>query len=79
MNLADRLFATGASRKLSGAHARFAKPFSALVTIGLIVTNTIPLGPEKSSSKIRQLSVADTFGEAIKRTHEESSITSLFQ
>jgi len=41
VNLADRLFATGASRKLSGAHARFAKPFSALVTIGLVATNTI--------------------------------------
>lgn len=41
VNLADRLFATGASRKLSGAHARFAKPLSALVTIALVVTNTI--------------------------------------
>jgi len=45
----------------------------------LIVTNTIPLGPEKASPKIKVLSVADIFGEAIKRTHEESSITSLFQ
>ena len=45
----------------------------------LIVTNTIPLGPEKGSSpKIKVLSVAALFGEAIKRTHEESSITSLF-
>jgi TRAP transporter 4TM/12TM fusion protein len=41
VNLADSLFATGVSRKLSGAHARFAKPLSALVTIALVVTNTI--------------------------------------
>jgi ribose-phosphate pyrophosphokinase len=45
----------------------------------LITTNTIPLGPAKASPKLKVLSVADTFGEAIKRTHEESSITSLFQ
>ncbi|MEM7247243.1 MAG: ribose-phosphate pyrophosphokinase [Acidobacteriota bacterium] len=43
----------------------------------LIVTDTIPL-QEKRSPKIKQLSVARTFGEAIKRTHEETSITSLF-
>ena len=44
----------------------------------LIVTNTIPVPKEKQSPKIKQLSVASVFGEAIKRTHEESSITSLF-
>ncbi len=41
MNLAERLFGTGVSRKLSGVHARFAKPLSAFVTIALFVTNTI--------------------------------------
>jgi ribose-phosphate pyrophosphokinase len=45
----------------------------------LVVTNTIPLSAEKAASpKIKQLSVANVFGEAIKRTHEESSISSLF-
>jgi ribose-phosphate pyrophosphokinase len=44
----------------------------------LVVTNTIPVPPEKHSPKIKQLSVAAIFGEAIKRTHEETSITSLF-
>ena len=44
----------------------------------LVVTNTIPLDDTKQTSKIKQLSVANVFGEAIKRTHEESSITSLF-
>lgn len=44
----------------------------------LIVTNTIPLGKEKAINKIKCLSVASLLGEAIKRTHEESSISSLF-
>ncbi len=44
----------------------------------LIVTNTIPHPKERSSPKVKVLSVASIFGEAIKRTHEESSITSLF-
>ena len=45
----------------------------------LIVTNTIPLGPEaQRCSKIKVLSVAHLIGEAIRRTHEEESISSLF-
>jgi ribose-phosphate pyrophosphokinase len=44
----------------------------------LVVTNTIPLAGEKRLPRIKQLSVGNVFGEAIKRTHEESSITSLF-
>jgi ribose-phosphate pyrophosphokinase len=45
----------------------------------LIVTNTIPLGPEaKQSDKIKVLSVAHLIGEAVRRTHEEESISSLF-
>ncbi len=41
MSLADRLFATGASRKLSGAYARFAKPLGAAITLGIVATTTI--------------------------------------
>jgi len=41
VTLAERLFATGASRKLSGAYARFAKPLGALITLGIIATTTI--------------------------------------
>lgn len=41
MRLADRLFATGASRRLSGAYGRFAKPLGALITLGIIATTTI--------------------------------------
>jgi ribose-phosphate pyrophosphokinase len=45
----------------------------------LIVTNTVPLGPDaKACSKIKVLSVAHLIGEAIRRTHEEESISSLF-
>jgi len=44
----------------------------------VIITNTIPLGKEKAIHKIRTLSVAPLLGEAVKRTHEESSVSSLF-
>jgi ribose-phosphate pyrophosphokinase len=45
----------------------------------LIVTNTIPLGNRNvSSNKITVLNIASLIGEAIKRIHEESSISSLF-
>ena len=45
----------------------------------LIVTNTIPLGPKaQRCDKIKVLSVAHLIGEAIRRTHDEESISSLF-
>lgn len=45
----------------------------------LIVTNTIPLKKNAASlGKIKVLSVADLLGEAIKRIHQESSVSSLF-
>jgi ribose-phosphate pyrophosphokinase len=45
----------------------------------LIVTNTIPLSPQaQGCRKIKTLSVAHLIGEAIRRTHEEESISSLF-
>jgi len=45
----------------------------------LIVTDTIPLRPEATKlGKLRVLSVAPLLGEAIRRTHEEASISSLF-
>jgi ribose-phosphate pyrophosphokinase len=45
----------------------------------LIVTNTIRLSPEaQQCRKITVLSVAHLIGEAIRRTYEEKSISSLF-
>jgi len=45
----------------------------------LIVTDTIPLRTEAAGlPKLHVLSVAPLLGEAIKRTHEEDSISSLF-
>lgn len=45
----------------------------------VIVTNSIPLrGKEKSCPKLHQLSVAPLLGEAIRRIHEDESVSSLF-
>ncbi|MEK7209977.1 MAG: ribose-phosphate pyrophosphokinase [Candidatus Binatota bacterium] len=45
----------------------------------LIVTNSIPLGSKaEKCKKIKVLSVAHLIGEAIRRTHDEKSISSLF-
>lgn len=43
----------------------------------LFVTDTIPLG-EKKSPKIEVLTVSKLFGEAIKRIHEDDSVSILF-
>lgn len=45
----------------------------------LLVSNTIPLSPEKAQcEKIQVKSVAKLFAQAIKNIHEESSVSSLF-
>ncbi|WP_126424679.1 ribose-phosphate diphosphokinase [Brevibacillus marinus] len=44
----------------------------------LVVTNTIPLPPDKMIDKIKVLSVAPIIGEAIIRVHEELSVSKLF-
>ena len=44
----------------------------------LVVTNTIPVPPEKALKNVKVLSVAPLLGEAIKRIHEEESISVLF-
>lgn len=45
----------------------------------VVVTNTIPLGPEKQIDKIKVLSVAPVFGEAIIRIYEDLSVSKLFE
>ena len=45
----------------------------------VVVTNTIPLrGKEQTCPKLHQLSVAPLLGEAIRRIHEDESVSSLF-
>jgi ribose-phosphate pyrophosphokinase len=44
----------------------------------VVVTDTIPLPPEKRIGKITVLPVAPLLGEAIMRIHNEQSISSLF-
>ena len=45
----------------------------------VVVTNSIPLnGKDHLCPKLKMLSVAPLLGEAIKRIHEEESVSSLF-
>jgi len=44
----------------------------------LIVTNTIPLSPQKKIDRITQLTVAPVVAEAIIRLFEQQSISSLY-
>lgn len=45
----------------------------------LVMTNTIPLTPEKCCDKIVVVSLSELFGEAIKRINEATSIGELFE
>ncbi|MDD5286164.1 MAG: ribose-phosphate pyrophosphokinase [Desulfuromonadaceae bacterium] len=46
----------------------------------VVLTNSIPLGHrELTTSKIRILSIADLLAEAIRRIHEDESVSSLFE
>ena len=45
----------------------------------LVMTNTIPLTPEKQIDKIIQVSISEFFAEAIKRIHEATSVGELFE
>ena len=45
----------------------------------LVVTNTIPIPSEKKIRKIKVLTVAPLLGEAIRRIHNEESVSSLFE
>jgi ribose-phosphate pyrophosphokinase len=44
----------------------------------VVITNTIPLTPERSLPKITVLSVASFLGEAVKRIHRNESVSKLF-
>jgi ribose-phosphate pyrophosphokinase len=44
----------------------------------LLITDSIPLDNNRKHSRIKVLSIADLLGEAIKRIHNEESVSSLF-
>jgi ribose-phosphate pyrophosphokinase len=73
---ADRVLAAGVHGVLSGpALDRIdASPIESV-----LITNTIPVEAKlRRSAKLRSLSVAPLLGEAIRRIHENSSVSSLF-
>jgi ribose-phosphate pyrophosphokinase len=45
---------------------------------GLVLTDTVPLSPEKQIAKLTVLGVAPLLGEAIKRIHRNESVSRLF-
>ncbi len=81
---AEVLHERGASRVLAaGVHPVLSGPSVTRIQASpleqVIVTDTIPLGPAAlACPKIRQLSVAELLGEAIRRIHEGKSVSSLF-
>jgi ribose-phosphate pyrophosphokinase len=51
---------------------------AASVVKELVITDSYPHDPGRLPSKIRVLSVAELLGEAIRRIHDEESLSSLF-
>jgi ribose-phosphate pyrophosphokinase len=44
----------------------------------IVITNTVPLTPEKQIGKMRVLTVAPLIAEAIRRIHDEESVSKMF-
>ncbi|MGC1306204.1 MAG: ribose-phosphate pyrophosphokinase [Phormidesmis sp.] len=63
-------------------HAVFSPPAIERLSSGafeeVIVTNTIPIPPDRQFEQLRMLSVANMLGEAISRIHQDSSVSSMF-
>jgi ribose-phosphate pyrophosphokinase len=73
---ARRVLAAGVHPVLSGPAISRIKDSSDLEE--LVVTNSIPLSPEKLLPKIHVLSVAPLLAEAMRRIHDEESVSTLF-
>ncbi len=80
----EALLAKGARRVLAaGVHGVLSGPALARIAASpieeLMITNTTPLEQKLArSKKLRPLSVSELLGEAIRRIHENSSVSSLF-
>lgn len=73
---AERVYAVAAHAVLSGAAV---DRIESSVLEKVIVTDTIPLSPRaQASQKIHVVSVAETFGEAIRAIHHHDSVSRLF-
>jgi len=73
----------GASRILAcGVHPVLSGPAIERITASpleeVIVTNSIPVSSEKRAARVTVLSVAPLLGEAIRRIHDEESLSTLF-
>jgi ribose-phosphate pyrophosphokinase len=80
---ADALKREGARRILAcGVHAVLSGPAMARIEGApleeVVVTNSIPLGKDKQVPKITVLSVAPLLAKAIRRIHDEESVSTLF-
>jgi ribose-phosphate pyrophosphokinase len=72
---ARRILACGVHPVLSGPAVQRIKA-SALEEV--VVTNTIPVAEVKREARVTVLSVAPLLGEAIRRIHDEESVSTLF-
>lgn len=61
------------------ARERLEKYWQEKLFMEVVVTNTIPIPPEKQLPCIKVLSVSELFSEAIKRIHYNQSISALFR
>ncbi|HEY4491934.1 MAG TPA: ribose-phosphate pyrophosphokinase [Acidobacteriota bacterium] len=83
VNTAGSLKEQGASRILATcSHAVLSGPALERIEDSpiekVVVTDTIPMPPEKRTGKIIRLSVAELLARAIKNIHKESSVSELF-
>lgn len=80
---AEALFASGASDVVAAAtHGVLSDPATERLRESgireVILTNTLPIPPEKRLEKITELSIAPTIARAIREIFEDGSVTSLF-
>jgi ribose-phosphate pyrophosphokinase len=80
---AEQLVAAGAARVTAAAtHPVFSNPatdrLKNSVIDEIVVTNTLPIPPEKQLDKLVVLSIADILADAIRAVFEDESVSELF-